>query len=470
MARIFVSYSRKNIDFCRRLTAILQQRELDFWVDWEGIPPTVDWMQEIQKAIEEADTFIFIISPDSILSKVCKEELALAVKNGKRLIPVVASEIKWDEVPPELSHLNYIFFRESDDFDGSLTKLLTAIDTDYAWVQVHRRLQMKALDWERGNKDHGFLLRGRDLEQAEQQISINATKDPHPTEIQREYMLKSRQATDRQRRTTTGVLVFIIFMLIGISAYFATPRVMNAIKRAEAQSLEEMVRISAGRVNIGTDDPVARDTYYPESPAWFTDLPAFSIDKYEVSNRIYRLCVEFGDCTPPVRSAEYNTEQKLDHPVVSVTIVQAATYCNWVDRRLPTELEWERAARGPASADKVWPWGKDPADATRANMATESFTPTGTMPVTDLPNGRTLEGVFNLVGNVWEWTSSKQQESYENYDMNLIWDGKAKAFDQLEIFVQRGGGWNNSIERVTSRYFTYDLDAQPDAGFRCAAN
>ena len=133
--------------------------------------------------------------------------------------------LKWDDVPVELSHLNYIFFRESDDFDTSLTKLLTAINTDYGWVQTHRRLQVKALEWERGNKDNGFLLRGKDLEAAEQQISINANKDPHPTDIQREYVLLSRQAATKQRRITTGVLTFIILMLAGIIIIFGCRRV-----------------------------------------------------------------------------------------------------------------------------------------------------------------------------------------------------------------------------------------------------
>ena len=85
MARIFVSYSRKNKDFCRQLTDELQKRDLDFWVDWEGIPPTVDWMKEIEKGIEEADTFLAIVSTDWILSKVCLDELNVAVKNGKRV-------------------------------------------------------------------------------------------------------------------------------------------------------------------------------------------------------------------------------------------------------------------------------------------------------------------------------------------------------------------------------------------------
>ena len=70
MTKVFISYSRIDIEFAKRLTTELQKSELDFWIDWEGIPPSVDWWKEIEKGIEEADNFIFLISPDSVKSKV----------------------------------------------------------------------------------------------------------------------------------------------------------------------------------------------------------------------------------------------------------------------------------------------------------------------------------------------------------------------------------------------------------------
>src|SRR3989337_1374563 len=130
MAKVFVSYSRKDIEFAKRLTAELQKSELDFWIDWEGIPPTVDWWREIEKGIEEADVFLFLISPDSAKSKACRDEIEYAVKNGKRLIPLLVRDTKGDERPAQLSHLNFIYFRENDDFDTALTQLLTGIHTD----------------------------------------------------------------------------------------------------------------------------------------------------------------------------------------------------------------------------------------------------------------------------------------------------------------------------------------------------
>src|SRR5690349_10117875 len=151
MAKVFVSYSRKDIEFAKRLTAELQKSDLDFWNDWEGNPPTVDWWKEIEKGIEETDIYLFLISPDSVKSQVCGREIEVAVRNGKRIVPIVVRHVAWEETPKDLRHLNYIFFREDDDFDAAVDKLITAIQTDYEWAATHRRLQVKALEWERKN-------------------------------------------------------------------------------------------------------------------------------------------------------------------------------------------------------------------------------------------------------------------------------------------------------------------------------
>ncbi|HLA08620.1 MAG TPA: toll/interleukin-1 receptor domain-containing protein, partial [Anaerolineales bacterium] len=125
MASLFISYSRRDTEAARKLTEALKGQDLDFWIDWEGIPPTVDWWKEIEKGVEEANVFLFLISPDSAKSKVCRQEIDHAVKNGKRLIPVVVRDIKADETPPQLGLLNWIFLRESDDFGLAFVKLTT---------------------------------------------------------------------------------------------------------------------------------------------------------------------------------------------------------------------------------------------------------------------------------------------------------------------------------------------------------
>lgn len=202
MAKIFVSYSRRDIEFAKRLTAELQKCELDFWIDWEGIPPSVDWWKEIERGIEEADIFLFLISPDSAKSNVCKREIQCAAKNGKQLIPLVVRETEAGESLSEIQHLNYLFFREEDDFETSLTKLLNAIQTDYEWAATHRRLQVKALEWERSNKESSFLLRGKDLKDADAQLNVNHSKDPPRTDLQLEYVTQSArlQAEEQEQQ------------------------------------------------------------------------------------------------------------------------------------------------------------------------------------------------------------------------------------------------------------------------------
>ena len=99
MADIFISYSRKNRGFVRRLHDALGAQPRDIWVDWEDIPPIAEWPKEISAAIEAAQAFVFVISPDSVSSEICGKELAHAVENNKRLIPFVCRELEDWAVP-----------------------------------------------------------------------------------------------------------------------------------------------------------------------------------------------------------------------------------------------------------------------------------------------------------------------------------------------------------------------------------
>lgn len=247
MASLFISYSRKDIESAQRLTEALKTQDLDFWIDWEGIEPALEWRQEIQKGIEEADNFLFLISPDSIQSNVCGWEVEQAIKNGKRLIPVVVRDVRAADVPSELRSLNWIFLRESDDFKIGIGKLLKAIKTDYDWVEAHRRLQVKALEWERRDHEGSFLLRGRDLENAESLLVTHASSEPHPTDLQREFVLKSRQASERQRRITTAISVAGIIILAAFAAY-AGFQAINA-RNAEATAVSNASIAETERAN-----------------------------------------------------------------------------------------------------------------------------------------------------------------------------------------------------------------------------
>lgn len=199
---IFISYSRRDKDFVRHLwESLTQKAKQKVWVDWEDIPPTADWRQEIYLGIEAANNFIFVISPHSVRSVVCGEELAHAIEQGKRLVPIVREDVDYESVHPELARLNWIFFREVDGFDTAFQTLIRAIEIDLSHVRSHTRLFVRAKEWQNKDRDSSFLLRGSDLEAAEQWLSKSSERQPPPIKLHREYIRASREAETERKET-----------------------------------------------------------------------------------------------------------------------------------------------------------------------------------------------------------------------------------------------------------------------------
>ncbi len=249
MTDVFISYSRKDIAFARLLHEALVENGLETWIDWQDIPPSADWLAEVYEAIEAADAFVFIISETSLASEICGLEINHANKHNKRLIPIVIKDVEAEKVPRELSVLNWIFFDNAGEkFAEAMEDLVTAITVDQAWVKGHTRFQNRALDWERKERDHGALLRGADLSEAEAWLGGSAGKDPGPTALQTEYILKSREdATRRGRRTLMGVGAALV-VAIGLGVLAWTQRniaVSEGNARATQQSIAEAASTQA---------------------------------------------------------------------------------------------------------------------------------------------------------------------------------------------------------------------------------
>lgn len=196
---IFISYSRRDKDFVRQLWEALTQVNQDVWVDWDDIPPAEDWRQEIYRGIEAAHNFVFVLSPHSTASTVCGEELAYAIKHGKRLVPIVYQKVEDNQVNPELAKINYIFFDDSANFESALQKLIHAIEIDLNYVRAHTRLLVDAREWDNTGRDSSFLLRGSELEKAQQWLAEGTSKEPQPTALQREY-IDTSQVTETERQ------------------------------------------------------------------------------------------------------------------------------------------------------------------------------------------------------------------------------------------------------------------------------
>ena len=193
-ADVFISYSRKDRDFVTTLHEALKGIKRESWIDWMDIPLTAEWLEEVYSGIEAADAFAFVISPDSVDSRQCIQELAHAIEHNKRLIPILYRHVAPESVPPVLAARNWINFQEGNDFSKPFQNLIESLDTDLEWVRAHTRLLTRAKEWEREERDRSYLMRGKDLETAEELLALEASKEPRLTPLQKEYILASREA------------------------------------------------------------------------------------------------------------------------------------------------------------------------------------------------------------------------------------------------------------------------------------
>ena len=238
MAKIFVSYSRRDSVAARKLIEAFKSIDQDVWVDWESIPPAVDWLEQIFRGIEESDAFIFMISPDSIASEVCKVEINRAAQNNKRIIPIVLRDVQPKDAPENIRKLNWTFIREEDNFEEGLAKVKTAIELDLDWLEEHRRLQVRSLEWHR-KKDPSLLLRGRDLRNAQQMLSTATAKDPIPTDLQETFIQYSLR--NQRNRTALWVSGAVTLIIMTVLALIAINRSNEAIVQRNEANLQRSV-------------------------------------------------------------------------------------------------------------------------------------------------------------------------------------------------------------------------------------
>lgn len=234
MNEIFLSYSRRNIPFAKQLFTALQNSNRSVWADWDDIPAASDWDAEIKEGIRQAESVIFVLTPDWLKSAECKKELDYAVQMGKRLFPILHINIDARDVPPELGKINWVYMRESENFDKELQTLCAAMDANLDWLKTHTRLQVRAVEWDKKNRDNSFALRGNDLIAAEKFLADASHNNPEPTQLQKEYILASRKdASQRQRLTLIGVtMALVVSVILGVLALFQWQAAVVA--RAEA--------------------------------------------------------------------------------------------------------------------------------------------------------------------------------------------------------------------------------------------
>lgn len=217
-----------------------------------------------------------------------------------------------------------------------------------------------------------------------------------------------------------------------------------------------MLLVPLGEFVMGSNDNMAA-----AKPAHTVYLDAFYIDKFEVTNAQYLECVEAGMCTAGGGTRLRNPIFS-EHPVMDVTWYHAFDFCEWREARLPTEAEWEKAARG--TDERRFPWGNDPVTCELARYGDCGWF---TVPVGQHPAGVSPYGVHDMAGNAWEWTNDWYDEDYYSYSPaeNPTGPGEGTGWKST-----RGGAWFYHADLMTAIWRNH---APVDVGysylgFRCA--
>ncbi len=247
MADVFVSYSRKDAKFARKLVQALADTGREMWVDWSSIPYSEDWWQEICTGIDEADNFLFIISPDSLMSMICNKEVAYAREHNKRIIPLLHRDVLYE-----------------GKFTTAFDELITTTEQNPEHVKTHTRLLLWAREWERQERNPSNLLKGDDLINAETWLATSTAKNPLPLALHQEYIEASRRFEDElatetaQREQRIRQFRFASIVLLAIGGLAVVAAVGSLVTSQNAQLKADMAATQAAAAHNQEQTAVAQ--------------------------------------------------------------------------------------------------------------------------------------------------------------------------------------------------------------------
>jgi formylglycine-generating enzyme required for sulfatase activity len=336
------------------------------------------------------------------------------------------------------------------------------LEEDREALRIHRHLTETAQGWERNQRDTGDFYRGTRLAQALEWAKAHADE---MSPLEREYIKACQAEKNRERRAVrvrwASVMGAVAFGLMAV-VLAMTGQLYRFIYRPLPM---EWAAVPAGEFMMGSEDGES-----DESPIHPVCLDTFEIGTFEVTNEQYYRCVEAGACSLP-RNQKYNSPEYLDHPVVDVSWFDAKAFCEWNDPngRLPTEAEWEKAARG--TDGRIYPWGEE-IDCSLANYYGKDngndYCVGDTTPVGSYLDGVSPYGTYDMAGNVWEWVNDWYDVDY----YGISPESNPLGPEDGDEKVLRGGTWDDNVDYVRSASrdridpaYTYYL-----VGFRCASS
>jgi formylglycine-generating enzyme required for sulfatase activity len=480
--RVFLCHSSGDKPATRALYHLLIQSGVDAWLDEKKLLPGQNWRQEIPKAVQEADAVIVLLSQDSTtkegyVQKEIKFALDVALEKPEGTIYVIPARLEQCDVPRSLSDWQWVdLFFDGENFN------------DEEYIRLLHSLQIRA--------EHVGAVRP---------TSSKEQGDRWVLEAQHKKDYSKRNLSSRVVVAIIGILVTIgvgIFAIPKLVSLFAVPPETLAVTGTIVPFSESVPTIEftptvtytpteTSKLLLPTEQPTA--TSYPptivqkgvkmvlvpagefimgsedgnddEKPEHTVYLDTFYIDTYEVTNMLYRMCVDSEVCVSPKREGSYTRSSYFSapsfdkYPVILVDWNMAKTYCEWQGARLPTEAEWEKAAR---DADgRTYPWGEG-IEKTYANF----FQYVGDTTIVGNYKYKSKYGAYDMAGNVKEWVADWYAPDYYVSSPASNPPGPQTG----SRHVVRGGAWDDFADNVRSaaRSSVNSTDTFGNVGFRCA--
>jgi formylglycine-generating enzyme required for sulfatase activity len=427
--RIFLSYSSKDRALAEPIYFTLRADRHKVFFDRSDLSPGQEYDAHIREAIEAADLFLFLVSPDSISEgSYTLAELDIARKTwespGGRVLPVLVRHTELERVPAYLRAVTIL------EPDGNIPAIVgDAVNR----IALRRRRTARA--YASGGLAAAIAL------------AVGA------------YFVLLRPAIAPPERQA-GKTAPAATQSLGGSP--ATPTARDAGQPArEIPGKDGAVAllVPAGAFVMGDDE---------NSPRREVSLESFYMDADEVTTSRYAKFLEAtGQTSRPEYWSKLTLSSRGDRPVIGVSWHEANAYCRWAGKRLPTEAEWEKAARG--TDERTYPWGNQEPSASLANFGksqTNAYRD-GLAPVGSRGAGKSPYGINDLAGNVSEWVADWY---VEDLPTDVAWNPTGPASGKGKVI--RGGGWDDPPDRLRSakRFYASPGNRADDIGFRCATD
>jgi hypothetical protein len=277
--KVFVSYARTDKAFANDLVLGLAACGFAPYIDREDIAAGEDWSKRLSGLIAEADTIVYVISPDSISSEHCSWELAESFRLAKRVLPVVWRPVEDAATSAELKRLNYIFFSgEGRTFATGLSQLAEALRTDIGWIREHTRIAGLAQRWAARNRSDALLLRGDDLDAGLEWMAAKPMGAPTITDEQADFIKASSnaraEAERRARAAKAGLLTAVsVTALVFAGLAAAAGWMWQAAAKAEGEALAANTSLEASNKRLSAEvwlrTAPSSSGYYVVEQGWY---------------------------------------------------------------------------------------------------------------------------------------------------------------------------------------------------------